>query len=529
MLFDPIMMALVVVILMAVGPPALFELFPQCALARRCRWALLPGAGEEEDTQAYSEDTHAHLVAKHECYGDTFVQRRRGQKVLFVRSPRAVKDVLMSNDFGKVWQTGEQASSSAPALAEYVHNLVLPLLVDPLFSKKGNATANSDVRTMMAPLFQGSGIFATGFATEVNKALDIWPDGEEIDALALVHDAIRGALYHAIAGAAADQLHAVATPVFHQALDYFVTRYRQPGHDQKVTPADEKVMTALHLAAIAVVGRLRALHAAAANQSEDADGTPMPPRALAAIMLSMGFTDEEVAAVIVNTVIAGAEAPASALAHTLRELSRRPELQQQLRTEVASAGWAEVAAAERAAAERTEAPKTGAAARWAEEMGAALEKLPLGKACVLEGLRLFAPATLVKRQALRGTHVDNTYVPEGTFVELCVTAIHSDPKQFEEPEVFDPQRNGFRAAIGSTAAFMPFSGGRRGCPGRPLALTMMRVTLACILNRFRLEPSLDKPPPPTTGTMHADAEERVRKFIVWPANGVHLRVISGSA
>ena len=43
----------------------------------------------------------------------------------------------------------------------------------------------------------------------------------------------------------------------------------------------------------------------------------------------------------------------------------------------------------------------------------ALERLPYTKSTVLEGLRLFAPATLVKRQALCDAEVDGFMVPKG--------------------------------------------------------------------------------------------------------------------
>lgn len=491
--------------------------WPRGSLVQRYRWLTLPGRREEEDAKAYREQTQRHLISQHERYGDIFMQRRAGQPVLFVRSPAGVKAVLMSADFGKVWVTGE-AARQPPTVAEYVHNLVQPLLVDPLFSKKGNSNANSDVRTLMSPLFQGSRLFAAGFAAEVEKALDKWPaDGHEVDALQLVHDAIRGALYHAIAGSAADALHAIATPSFHQALDHFVARYTQPGHEQRMTAADEEIMTTLHAAAIRVVGSLRARRAAPAG------ACAMPSDALAAIMLDGGYSDEDCAAVIVNVVIAGAEAPASSLAHTLRELARQPELQEQLRAEVHAAGWAGALVAT-AHADKGAAAEATTAADEPRDGGvlAALAAMPLGKACVIEGLRVFAPATLVKRQALCDTLVDGVFVPRGTVVELCITAAHQDPKQFEAPLAFNPHRAN-KGVIGSERAYMPFSGGRRGCPGRPLALTMERVALAAVIHRFRLAPA-EGAERPREMAEAAEEDERVRKFILWPAKGVLIRV-----
>lgn len=475
-------------------------------LSPEVRWSLLPGWDEEEDAKAYCEETHWHLVAQHERHGDAFVQRRKGETVLFVRSPRLVRGVLQSGDFGKIWVNSQTGHSQRPAISEYVHNLVLPLLSDPLFSRKG--ATNKDARSLMSPFFGGSKAFAAGFTAAIEAALDsTWPiDHGEVDALVLVHDAVRGALYQAIAGQHASELHAVATPAFDAALDYFVMRYQRPGHDQAVTAADEAMMKQLHAVAIDVVAAVRAarphahdnLCAVASAASDEAASS----RTLVALMLDAGCTDAETAAVVVNTVIAGAEAPASALAHTLRELAARPDLQQQLRNDMAAAA-------------------RGPGGEGGGDTGEQLAQLPLVKGCVLEGLRLFAPATLVKRQALRDTVVDGCLaVPQGTVVELCITAIHADAAQFERPLAYDPLREGLTAApvLGWARSFMPFSGGPRGCPGRPLALTIMRIALAAIVRRFVLLPA--------AAGGEGGEQARVRKFIVWPTDGVRLRLQS---
>jgi len=475
----------------------LLALFPWCRFSPAWRWALLPGRHEEEDATSYREETHRHLVAQHDRHGDIFVTRRRGQTILFVRSPLAVRSVLLSKDFAKVWVTDGKAVRNP--VAEYVHNLVQPLLTDPIFSKKG--ASNVDAREMVKPLFLGSNLFASGFAAEVDAALASWPaGGEEVDVLTLVHEVIRRALYHAIAGPGARKLHAIATPAFHKALDYFVTRYQMPSHDQEVSADDEAMMSTLHNAAIEVVAAVRALH----SHEPDA-ATALPKRTLLALMFDAECTDAEAAAVVVNTVIAGAEAPASALAHTLHELARQPDLMCQLHKEVA------------------------AAVAPGGDVAAVLDKLPLVKGCVLEGLRLFAPATLVKRQALCDTHVEGVAVPRGTVVELCVTAIHRDPKQYPQPLQFEPQRPGPEMApvLGKARSFMPFSGGLRGCPGRPLALTIMRITLASIVQRFMLRAAAEEHAPEEPVAARAQpeiADVRVRKFILWPAAGVPLRL-----
>ena len=71
---------------------------------------------------------------------------------------------------------------------------------------------------------------------------------------------------------------------------------------------------------------------------------------------------------------------------------------------------------------------------------------------------------------------------------------------------------------------MPFSGGHRRCPGRTLALTMMRIALASIVSKFELLPAA------AARTEPKDVAH-VRKFVEWPADsdGVPLRLVRAAA
>ena len=160
------------------------------------RWAMLPSAGVE-DSSSYNTGNHRHLTELHERLGDSFVVRRNGKKVLYVRSAAAVRKVLMSDSFGKVWETdgAGAASDLKSAVGSYVHNLVQPLLADPVFSNKGSN--NGGPRAMLQKTFAGSPAFRKGFAAEIDAELGSgsWAIGKPVDALALAHDLIRSALY----------------------------------------------------------------------------------------------------------------------------------------------------------------------------------------------------------------------------------------------------------------------------------------------------------------------------------------------
>lgn len=155
------------------------------------RWALLPSPGDEDAT-AYNTGNHRYLTELHERYGDSFYVRRNGKRVLYVRSPAAVRNVLMSGAFGKVWETDGAGSDLKSAVGSYVHNLVQPLLADPVFSNKGSK--NGDARSMLQKTFAGSPAFRKGFAAEIDAELGSWQADAPVDALSLSHDLVRSAL-----------------------------------------------------------------------------------------------------------------------------------------------------------------------------------------------------------------------------------------------------------------------------------------------------------------------------------------------
>merc|ERR1719487_2609882 len=55
------------------------------------------------------------------------------------------------------------------------------------------------------------------------------------------------------------------------------------------------------------------------------------------------------------------------------------------------------------------------------------------QSCVMEGFRLFAPATLVQRVAVCDTELPGgVSIPAGTVVAVCVTAVHRNPALFHD-------------------------------------------------------------------------------------------------
>ncbi|KAI8969408.1 cytochrome P450 [Trametes punicea] len=111
-----------------------------------------------------------------------------------------------------------------------------------------------------------------------------------------------------------------------------------------------------------------------------------------------------------------------------------------------------------------------------------------------ETLRLFPPVITIPKQSAEHTSFTTTNaagarrtipVPRGTFVTVHTPALHSNPKYWApDPEAFRPAR--FLEAY-PRDAFLPFSGGPRGCIGRGFSETESIAVLTLVVSRYRVE------------------------------------------
>jgi enediyne biosynthesis protein E7 len=117
----------------------------------------------------------------------------------------------------------------------------------------------------------------------------------------------------------------------------------------------------------------------------------------------------------------------------------------------------------------------------------ALPQLTYTRMVLDETLRLFPPAWSFGRKAIRDDEVGSYGIPAGSLVWVCPYVTHRDPRFWERPENFEPER--FRpepVASRHRLAYFPFASGPRMCIGAHFAMTLAQLTLASIARRYRL-------------------------------------------
>jgi cytochrome P450 len=117
-----------------------------------------------------------------------------------------------------------------------------------------------------------------------------------------------------------------------------------------------------------------------------------------------------------------------------------------------------------------------------------LPRLRYAGMIVSETLRLYPTVWTLGREAIEPAEVGGYPVPVGTTILMPQWSVHRDPRWFDDPEAFRPERwtEENRASM-HRYAYFPFGGGPRICIGNNFALMEASLLLASIAGRFRLE------------------------------------------
>jgi cytochrome P450 len=175
------------------------------------------------------------------------------------------------------------------------------------------------------------------------------------------------------------------------------------------------------------------------------------------------MSDEQLRDEVMTIFVAGHETTATALSWTFYLLSKHPEVERRLRTDVS----------------------TVLAGRLPELED--LQRLPVLDQVIKESMRLYPPVWILGRSALAPDEVGGVALPRGCIVIMSPYLTHRLPELWDNPEGFDPSRfvpEGTRER--PRFAYYPFGGGARQCIGDSFAMMEAQLILATVLRRVHL-------------------------------------------
>jgi cytochrome P450 len=177
------------------------------------------------------------------------------------------------------------------------------------------------------------------------------------------------------------------------------------------------------------------------------------------------FTDGEIRDQVMTLMFAGHDTSTSTVTFALYELAHHPD------------------AVERLCEEQDRI--LGSAPPTIDQLE---REMPYLDMVVDEVLRLYPPAWIGPRRAVRDFEWGGYKVPRGAYVNYCSWASHRLPEVFPEPEAFVPERfTRERKAALPRGAYVPFGGGKRVCIGKRFGQIEVKLVTTMLLQRLRAD------------------------------------------
>ncbi|PSP73515.1 cytochrome P450 [Halobacteriales archaeon QH_9_66_26] len=174
-------------------------------------------------------------------------------------------------------------------------------------------------------------------------------------------------------------------------------------------------------------------------------------------------TDELVRDELMTMLLAGHDTTALSLTYTWYLLAQHPEIERRVHDEIDDVLGGE--------------PPTADDVR----------DLDLTERVIQEAMRLYPPVYTIFREPSEDVRLGGYDVPEGSLVMLPQWGVHRDPRWYDDPETFDPDRwTNDRASDRPNYAYFPFGGGPRHCIGKHLSMLEAQMILATVARSYRL-------------------------------------------
>jgi cytochrome P450 len=116
-----------------------------------------------------------------------------------------------------------------------------------------------------------------------------------------------------------------------------------------------------------------------------------------------------------------------------------------------------------------------------------IPNLPFVDAVIKESLRLYPPAYGIVRQAVDPCEIGGYTIPAGATLAIFPWTVHRDPRYFDRPQEFIPDRwtDGLAKRL-PRCAYFPFSVGPRVCIGNTFALTELALLVPVIARKYQM-------------------------------------------
>ncbi|KAM9836855.1 cytochrome P450 17A2 [Aulostomus maculatus] len=208
-----------------------------------------------------------------------------------------------------------------------------------------------------------------------------------------------------------------------------------------------------------------------------------------------GITDDHVLMTAAEAFGAGVETTSTTLLWILAYLLHHPEVQERAQKEIDQkvGGGRQVCVSDRS-------------------------RLPYLDSVINEGMRIRPVSpVLIPHTAMTDSSIGGHAVGRGTRVLVNMWSIHHDPKHWDSPDLFNPDRfldnQGQRV---TPACFQPFGAGPRVCVGESLARLELFLFLASLLQRMSFRMPDGGPPPNLQGRLGVVLQPLPYKVVVVP-------------
>ncbi len=400
-------------------------------------------------THQIAHDPLPLLLSNYEEHGPIFSMRLLHTRVVFMLGPEANHFVTVAHPENFHWRESSFGD-------------LIPLLGDGLLTIDDDY--HDRARAIMMPAFHREQVTAMidSMAAEAEGAIAALRLSEVVDIYDWMRNLAMRIAMRALLGLDPDGAGkgAAAAEHFERALGFYGIDYplrllRGPGSPWRKLVASRKVLDEI------VFGEIARRRAAPDPGSRDILSLLLAARGEA----GESFTDREVRDQVMTLMFAGHDTSTSTLTFMMHELARHPDAVARLCEE--------------------QDRVLGGAAPTVDQLE---REMPYLDMVLDEVLRLYPPAWIGPRRAVREFEFGGYKVPREAYVNYCSWASHRIPEFFPEPEAFIPERfTRERKAALPRGAYVPFGGGQRICIGKRFGQTEVKLVATMLLQRLRLD------------------------------------------